>query len=39
MAAALEHAGQKIRALSQPPDDRVIVFQAQMARLREANVI
>jgi hypothetical protein len=39
MAAALERAGQQIRALSQPPGDRVIVFQAQMERLRVATMI
>ena len=39
MAAALERAGQNIRALSQAPDDRVIVFRAQMERLRGATMI
>jgi hypothetical protein len=39
MAAALERAGQKIIALSLPPDDCIIVFPAQMARLRDATMI
>ena len=37
MTMALGHAGQTVLALTQAPDDHIIVFHEQMVRLIEAS--
>ena len=37
VASALRRAGRKIIALTQPPNDHIIVFQGQIERLLEAR--
>jgi hypothetical protein len=37
VASALRRAGRKVIALTQPPNDHIIVFQGQIERLLEAR--